>query len=133
MAAFLFLRYVDSKVAFYRQQGANEGDIASYVGRDLEEYFSSVAQILRKGQELQMPQSLIEETTWNTIKEFLELAALKLERNYGNPAVVALSWHLQQYKERTTLGGKFLYPHIYNVHQTYERERRFVSKNENYL
>lgn len=119
-------QYIDRKLASYRQQGAPEEKIAGYVGRDLEEYFGSVARILHKDAEMTVPRSLIEETIWETAKNLLENAAQALERRYGQNTITALAWHLQQFKERFLAGHKIFHPDLTNIRVQYEEEYDFL-------
>lgn len=119
-------QYIDRKLASYRQQGVAEEKIAGYVGHDLEEYFGSVARILHKDAETAMPRSLIEEVIWDAAKGLLENAAQALQRRYGQNTIMALAWHLQQFKERFSAGQKIFHPNLTNIRAQHPQEYAFL-------
>jgi len=122
-----FYKYVDRKIAHYRQQGIAEDALAQRVGGDLENYFSSVAQILRKDDASPMPQSIIEESVWELVNELLARAGRKLGRMYGQNTRMAFAWHVQQFKERSASGRKIFNPNLKHIREAYAEEFSFLS------
>lgn len=120
-------QYVDRKFASYRQQGVDAKKIAGYVGQDLEEYFSSVAQILHKAAE-PIPKSLIDEAIWHMVKELLEKASHALNRRYNPNTITALAWHLQQFKERTLAGQTIFNPNLASIQAQHQEEYHFLTQ-----
>lgn len=105
-------KYIDRKMEYYRQLGLTAEDMSAKVGQDLEKYFGSVAQILRRTDPPDMPVSIIEEAIWEAANDLLNDAADCLGRSYGRNTLVALAWHLQQFKERFASGRMIFNPNL---------------------
>ncbi|SEJ29662.1 Transcriptional regulator containing an AAA-type ATPase domain and a DNA-binding domain [Propionispira arboris] len=120
--------YVDRKLANYQQLGIPAADIAVKVGHDLEKYFGSVAQILRRRETSDMPASIIDEEVWEAANDLLNDAADRLNRSYGRNTLVALAWHLQQFKERITSGRIIYNPNLNHVKTTHKDAFQIVEE-----
>lgn len=118
--------YVDRKLENYRQLGMDEEDLAVRVSQDLEKYFESVEQVLSKDNHMDIPVSIIEENIWTAAHDFLADGAARLERSYGRNTVVALAWHLQQFKERVTSGRMIYNPHLAGIQSEHKKAYAFV-------
>ncbi|MBU2703782.1 transcriptional regulator with AAA-type ATPase domain/transcriptional regulatory protein LevR [Sporomusaceae bacterium BoRhaA] len=124
-----FYKYIDRKIAQYRQQGVAQKDMAEKVGSDLEKYFFSVAQVLRKNETSDIPASIIEEIVWETANELLKTAAEQFGRTYGRNTLLALAWHMQQFKERVASGRIIYNPNLEHIRSAH---REFFALVEEY-
>ena len=119
--------YVDRKLENYRQLGINEEELSVRVSQDLEKYFESVAQVLSKAKHMDIPVSMIEERVWAAAGSLLEGGGQVLERSYGRNTVVALAWHLQQFKERMASGRMIYNPHLSGIKAEHEAAFSFIA------
>lgn len=115
-----FYKYIDRKIAQYRQQGVAKQDMAEKVGIDLEKYFCSVAQVLRKSESSDIPASIIEELVWETADELLKAATERLGRTYGRNTLLALAWHMQQFKKRIDSGHVIYNPNLEQIRSAHK-------------
>ncbi len=115
-----FYKYIDRKIAQYRQIGVAEQDMAEKVGVDLEKYFCSVAQVLRKSESSDIPASIIEEIVWETADELLKAATDRFGRTYGRNTLLALAWHMQQFKKRIDSGYVIYNPNLEQIRANYK-------------
>ncbi len=123
-----FYKYIDRKIAQYRQQGAAQKDMAEKVGSDLEKYFCSVAQVLRKNETSDIPASIIEEIVWETADELLKTAAEQFGRTYGRNTLLALAWHMQQFKERIASGRIIYNPNLEHIRSAHREAFALVAE-----
>jgi len=128
-----FYKYIDRKIMHYRQQGLADDVLAEKVGYDLEKYFSSVAQILRKDEASQMPTSIIEEAVWKLAGELLGKAAEEMGKTYGRNTLMAFAWHMQQFKERFAAGRTIFNPNLAHIKERYQKEFAFISSQQEYM
>ncbi len=119
--------YVDRKIENYRQLGMEEEELSVRVSMDLEKYFESVAQVLSKAKHMDIPVSIIEESVWSAAGSILEEGSQVLDRSYGRNTVVALAWHLQQFKERLASGRIIYNPHLSGIRAEHEAAFSFVA------
>ncbi len=125
-----FYKYIDRKMEYYRQLGISAEEITIKARQDLEKYFSSIDQILRKTNSVDMPASIIEAPVWEIANALVNDAAECLVRSYSKNTLVALAWHLQQFKERSASGRSIYNPDLTNIKQKHSPAFKIAEKHK---
>lgn len=103
-----FYEYVEEKIRAYKSKLMTDKEIEVYLSNELDRYFDIQAQQFLRNDVNKMFTAIIEESIYQVAKDLLEKIILKLGYKYDKSTMVALAWHLQQFKERI-LSGKTIY------------------------